>query len=416
MDVTMPLETAGPSPGAATMPVVRSLLREAPAIPPALAGTEVARVFEDDRTASAVVVVRDGLPIGLIDRLSFMSRFGTRYGRELYGKRHASHLMDGEPLIVGADLTIDEVGRRLFTLKPKALQTGFVMVEGGLYTGIVTGVDLLHALAQSLVTANERLREAQATLVQSEKMAALGALVAGVAHEINTPIGSALTAATAFADRARQFQAIAGGGSIRRQDIDRFVDSALQVSGFMQVNIRRASELISSFKQIAVDQTSDQRRRFRMAQCLDDVFHSLQPRMRKASVAYHLDCPEELELDSYPGAIAQVLTNLVMNALVHAFAKSDGRIAVTVAPVAGGAPDAAALELIVADDGCGIPAEIRPRVFDPFFTTRRGLGGSGLGLHIVYNLVTQRLGGTIQVEERAGGGALFRMGMPLTAP
>jgi signal transduction histidine kinase len=396
--------------------VVRSLRRSAPAIPPDTLGKQVARLFEEDRAVPAFAVLRGRSPVGLIDRLGFMSRFAARYGRDLFGNKPITQMMDRDPLIVDAALTVDAVSRRLFTQKPKALHTGFIVTEDGAYAGIVTGIDLLQAVAHSLATTNEHLREAQASLVQSEKMAALGALVAGVAHEINTPIGSALTAATAFGERAKSFGALAGGGSIRRTDIDRFVGAALEASDYMQANIRRASELITGFKQIAVDQTSDERRPFRLAQCLDDVMLSLNPRLRKEAVAVVLSCPPDLELDSYPGAVAQVLTNLVMNAVAHAFgpAMADDyprRVTVTVAPLAGDA-----LELVVADNGGGVPADVQPRVFDPFFTTRRGQGGTGLGLHIVYNLLAQRLGGGIRVEDAEGGGARFVAWLPLVAP
>lgn len=396
--------------------VVRSLRRSAPAIPPDTLGKQVARLFEEDRAVPAFAVLRGRSPVGLIDRLGFMSRFAARYGRDLFGNKPITQMMDRDPLIVDAALTVDAVSRRLFTQKPKALHTGFIVTEDGAYAGIVTGIDLLQAVAHSLATTNEHLREAQASLVQSEKMAALGALVAGVAHEINTPIGSALTAATAFGERAKSFGVLAGGGSIRRTDIDRFVGAALEASDYMQANIRRASELITGFKQIAVDQTSDERRPFRLAQCLDDVMLSLNPRLRKEAVAVVLSCPPDLELDSYPGAVAQVLTNLVMNAVAHAFgpAMADDhprRVTVAVAPLAGDA-----LELVVADNGGGVPADVQPRVFDPFFTTRRGQGGTGLGLHIVYNLLAQRLGGGIRVEDAEGGGARFVAWLPLVAP
>ncbi len=391
---------------------VRSLARAAPAIPPETSGTEVARLFEQDRAVPAFAVVRGRTPVGLIDRLGFMSRFAARYGRELYGNKPIARMMDREPLIVDAGLTIDVASRRLFTEKPKALQTGFIMTEGDSYAGIVTGIDLLQALAQSLAITNDHLRDAQASLVQAEKMAALGALVAGVAHEINTPIGSALTAATAFGERARDFAALSTGGSIRRADIDRFVAGALQTSDYMQANIRRASELITGFKQIAVDQTNDERRSFSIAQCLEDVLLSLHPRLRKEAVAVTLACPAELELDSYPGAVAQIATNLVMNAVIHAFPDDrDRTVALSVTAVPPGAG-----ELVVADNGCGIPAAIRPRIFDPFFTTRRGSGGTGLGLHIVFNLLSQRLGGTIGVEDGTEGGTRFVLRLPTTAP
>ncbi len=391
---------------------VRPLAKPIPPISPRITGAEVARLFEQDRSVMVLAVVRDQTPIGLIDRLGFMSRFATRYGRDLFGNKPILRVMDREPLIADARMEVDLVGRLIFLNKPSALQTGFIVAENGCYVGIVAGVDLLQALVRSLAVANEQLRETQASLVQSEKMAALGALVAGIAHEINTPIGSALTATTAFGERARRFSDTAAGGTIRRSDIDGFVDAALRTSDYMQANIRRASDLISSFKQVAVDQTSDERRRFRLGQCLDDVLVSLQPRLRKEGVGVVFLCPGNIDMDSYPGSVAQVLTNLVMNALVHAFADRENRqIRVTVAP---DGPDR--ITLSVADNGGGIPPDVQPRIFDPFFTTRRGVGGTGLGLHIVFNLITQRLGGTITVEDAPPSGTRFVVQLPLSAP
>lgn len=397
-------------------PPGRVLCLELPTVAPELTGAQVAHMFERHADAPAFAVVAGSRPVGLIDRLGFMSRFASLYGRDLYGRRPVTHLMDPDPLAVEIDLPLERISYRVFATKPKALQTGFILLDGGGYAGIAAGIDLLRAVAESLEASNATLRQTQAELIQSEKMAALGGLVAGIAHEINTPIGSALTAATAFGERAQAFARAAAGGSIRRSEIDRFVGAALQAVEYTEVNIRRAGELINSFKQVAVDQTSDERRAFHLRQCLDDVLLSLQPRLRKDGIAVAVECPTAIELDSYPGAIAQIVTNLVLNAVVHAFdeeLRAQRRPAVTVTAAAATEPGRVCLT--VADNGRGIPERHLSRIFDPFFTTRRGSGGTGLGLHIVYNLVTQRLGGTIGVESTRKG-AVFTVTLPEAAP
>lgn len=393
---------------------IGSLAKPVPALSSEDRAGQVARRFEIDCLTSAFAILRDRRPVGLIDRLGFMSRFATRYGRDLYANKPIARMMEADPLILKGTTPIEQASQQLFQQKPSALRTGFIVVDDERrYLGIVTGLDLLQALAGSLTASNQQLRDARDSLVQSEKMAALGALVAGVAHEVNTPIGSALTAATAFEERARAFAAIAGGGAIRRSDIDRFVTGALEAVGHVQSNIRRASDLITGFKQIAVDQTCDQPRCFDLRRCLDDVLMTLQPQMRKASVGHSLYCPDGLEIEGYPGALTQIVSNLIMNALMHAFAEgTDNRITVVAALTETIEGSTATVHLSVADNGCGIPEEIRPRIFDPFFTTRRGSGGSGLGLHIVYNLVTQRLGGSIAAEDVEGGGTRFVLSWP----
>jgi signal transduction histidine kinase len=381
-------------------------------LPPSMLNAEVARYFEADKEVPAFAIVDGEVPVGLIDRLGFMSRFASRYGREIYAGKPITRLMDPAPLVVESTTPVDAVANMIFADRPGALTTGFILVRDGAFDGVATGIDLLQALAASLAAANERLLLTQETLVQSEKMAALGALVAGVAHEVNTPIGSALTAATAFAERVRGFAERTTQGGMRRSDISRFVDGALEATSLIHSNIGRAAALIAGFKQLAVDQSDDVRCRFQLKRRLEDVLMSLSPRLRKAGVATELVCSDSLEMDGYPGALAQIVTNLTMNALTHAFDdRADKRLTVTVRSLNG-----EAVSLEISDNGRGVPAEVKPRIFDPFFTTRRGSGGSGLGLHIVYNLTTQRFGGSITVEDAAPSGARFRVVLPLSAP
>lgn len=258
----------------------------------------------------------------------------------------------------------------------------------------------------------ESLRLAQQQLVQSEKMASLGQLVAGVAHEINTPLGIALTSASYLSDETVKLTKTAAEGRMRRIDFDRYVANINETTQLLLTNVARAADLVHSFKQVSADQTSDSRRNFLLKQYLDDVTASLKPSWRKAGHVVTVDCPEELTLDGYPGALSQILANLLMNALLHAY--DDGQTGYIVIAAAAVSPDV--VELSFADDGKGVPAAVQGKVFDPFFTTRRGSGSTGLGLNIIYNLVTQKMGGAIRLESEEGGGARFVMTLPRHAP
>lgn len=258
----------------------------------------------------------------------------------------------------------------------------------------------------------DRLRErqmqaAQQQLVKAEKLASLGQLVAGVAHEINTPIGVALTAATTLSDRTGGFVAKVRDGQVTKGEAMRYAELAEESARLVVANIDRAARLIHSFKEVAVDQTTAERRRFALAPYVEDVLTSLAPSLRKGGHAASVECEPGLEVDGYPGALAQVLTNLVMNSVVHGYPDGRaGRIAITARQ------DGEMVELVYADDGAGIAEAHLSRVFDPFFTTRRGAGGTGLGLHIVHNIVTGTLGGGIAVERGVPSGARFRIRFP----
>lgn len=257
-------------------------------------------------------------------------------------------------------------------------------------------------------TALTTLRATQESLVQAEKMASLSQLVAGVAHEINTPIGVALTAATTLARWSGDFSGKMEHGGLTKADARRFAADAVEASGLIQLNIERAAELVRGFKQVAVDQTSAERRPFELDSYIQEVLLSLRPRLKKAPQTVEVSCPPGILLDSYPGALAQVLTNLIMNSLIHAYAEGQpGRILIA----AEERPDGT-VELVHRDDGRGIPEADLKRVFDPFFTTRRNAGGTGLGLHIVYNIVTRTLCGTIAVDSRPGEGTAFTLRFP----
>ena len=256
------------------------------------------------------------------------------------------------------------------------------------------------------------LQQAQDQLVHSEKMAALGGLVAGVAHEINTPLGIGVTAASHLEQETRRLGQQIEDGSLSRESLDQFRQMATESAQLILRNLMRADKLVRSFKQVAVDQTSEQRRRFELGEVLHEVVITLGPMFKGTPYTLRIDPAPALEMDSYPGPLGQVITNLVSNALVHAFTGRDhGTIVLT--PAADG-PER--VTLVFRDDGCGIDPAHLGRIFDPFFTTRLGSGGSGLGLHIVYNMVTRVLGGRLDVSSQPGAGTTFVLSLPRNAP
>ncbi|MBL8486374.1 MAG: PAS domain S-box protein [Rhodocyclaceae bacterium] len=274
---------------------------------------------------------------------------------------------------------------------------------------VLQRTEQLRGTNEALSRTLENLQAAQEELVRVEKQASLGALVAGVAHELNTPIGNGVMAVTTLRDATAEFKARSAAG-LKRSALDDFLRSVDTGSEIAARNLGRAAELIASFKQVAVDQTSNQRRRFHLREVVDEILLTLGPQLRHCVATIEVQVPADIALDSYPGALGQVLTNLIANAAAHAF---EGRLRGTIRIEAEReGPDAMVLR--VADDGVGIPEALLPRVFDPFVTTRMGKGGTGLGLHIVHNVVTQALGGKVRVASQDG--TCFFIHLPLSAP
>jgi signal transduction histidine kinase len=272
--------------------------------------------------------------------------------------------------------------------------------------------DELRASKEKAENALHELNAAQQNLIDAERLAALGGLVAGVAHEVNNPIGISLTVASSFARRAEAFEdELRTGNGLRRSQLDEFVKTSRDAAQQLVGNLQRAGELIQSFKQVAVDRSHAERRTFNLSEATDQIIASLRPALKKASIALSVEVPENLVIDGYPGSYGQILTNLFLNAATHAF--PDGRSGtITVSAKPRGSDD---VEIIFADDGAGMTPDVQRQAFDPFFTTRRNEGGTGLGLHIVYNLVTQQLGGRMMLDSRVGQGTTFRIIMPKAA-
>jgi signal transduction histidine kinase len=253
------------------------------------------------------------------------------------------------------------------------------------------------------------LKEAQTSLIQAEKLASLGQLVAGVAHEINTPIGVALTTSTALTRDVARLDKQVKSGRVVRSDLQAILGRLNEGGGLIFANLTRAIDLIHSFKQVAADRASGEQRSFELRGWLQEVVTSLRPMLRKGGHRVEVECPDGIILTSYPGALAQVLTNLMMNAIIHAF--PDGRTGTLRLTVRRPRPDC--LTIVFADDGVGIADAHRAKVFDPFFTTGRDRGSTGLGLHIVHNLVTVTLQGRIELDSKPGQGTTFTIEMPV---
>ncbi|MEZ4524362.1 MAG: PAS domain S-box protein [Desulfobacterales bacterium] len=253
------------------------------------------------------------------------------------------------------------------------------------------------------------LEKTQDELVQSRKMAALGGLVAGVAHEINTPVGIGVTAASFIEEKTRTLSKRYASGEMKRSDLEKYLETVNEATASLLTNLNRAAQLIRSFKQVAVDQSSGEKRVFRLKTYIEEVLLSLRPNYKKTKHSIVVNCPEDLELDSYPGAFSQIITNLVMNSLVHGFEGIEsGQIRFDISA------EESTLFFQYSDNGKGIPAEHRSRIFDPFFTTRRKGGGTGLGMHIVYNIVSVTLKGQISCESPQDRGISFLIKMPFS--
>lgn len=261
-----------------------------------------------------------------------------------------------------------------------------------------------------LSTTIEYLQLAQNELVRSEKLASLGSLVAGVAHELNTPIGNGVMAVSTMRGSLKRFREESANG-LKRSVLDSFIEAVDTGSTIAERNLERAAELVASFKQVAADQTSSQRRSFKLDEAVREIALTLGPTLRHSVARLDMDIPPTITMDSYPGPLGQIITNLITNATVHAFTDRDrGTIAVH-AEI-----EADRLKLRISDDGVGIAPDMLSRIFDPFVTSRMGRGGTGLGLHIAHNIAVNVLGGSISVSSTAGQGTTFELNIPLTAP
>lgn len=311
--------------------------------------------------------------------------------------------LDGEPAIMWALMDITEeldakrALKELNTSLESRVQSRSAELEHA-------NADLSHAL--------DTLKRTQHDLISSEKMASLGSLVAGIAHELNTPIGNSLLAATSLSDRVAGFRRQLEEGTLKRSVLNDHLSDVVLACGLIAGSLHRAASLIASFKQVAVDQTNDERRIFDLRCVLEDTLATFAPRMRRANCAGTVEVAGTISLHSYPGSLCQVINNLITNALVHAF---DQRPSASIS-IAAREADGGEVVIEFADDGVGMQEDVLHRVFDPFFTTRMGRGGTGLGMNIVYNIVTGVLGGRIDIATVIGKGTSITIAIPKNAP
>lgn len=263
------------------------------------------------------------------------------------------------------------------------------------------------ALSQSV----EQLQQAQSQLIESEKLAALGGLVAGVAHEVNTPLGIAVTATSVLSETLDSLRQQFTAQTLTSQQFSDLLAQASDSTQMLVNNLQRAARLVRDFKQTAVDQVSEARSQFQVEQVLRALIASLHPETRKVPVEPLLECPSGLQMNSLPGVLTQVLANLILNSVRHAFADQAAPLIEIRLQEQG-----EQVLLDYCDNGCGVPESLRERIFEPFFTTKRGSGGSGLGLNIVYNLVTRKLGGKLEFSSQPGQGVHFRLSLPRELP
>lgn len=267
--------------------------------------------------------------------------------------------------------------------------------------------DLVKDRTQELQLSIENLLATQNQLVESEKMASLGRLVAGVAHELNTPIGICITGASYLQEKLQNLEKLFLDGEIRKKDLQNFIDSAPQSTDIILANLNRAAEQISNFKLVAVDPTSERKREINLHKYINKVVQSLYPAIKRANHQIEVTGDKELSINTIPGDISQIITNLVMNSIYHAYSdKQEGRITINIES------EEDDVCITYTDDGAGMDKATQQMIFEPFFTTKRGMGGSGLGMYIVYNLLTQSLQGEISCQSEIGQGTQFSMKFP----
>lgn len=283
--------------------------------------------------------------------------------------------------------------------------------QASLAQALARVTELNETLEARVTRRGAELKQAMEQLVHSEKLAALGSLVAGIAHELNTPVGMVVTTSSTMADRARDFEKLVAENRVSRSAFKEFLDDLRDGMRLIENNSLRAGRLINDFKQVAVDQTSMRRRSFALDELVRNTLHALGPMFRHSAHRIDAQIDAQIDCDSYPGALEQIMTNLIQNALVHGLKDhASGVITVSASESQG------MVTLRLCDNGSGIEAQHLPRLFDPFFTTRLGEGGSGLGLYIVHNLASGILGGKIEVSCPPEGGACFTLSFPAQAP
>jgi PAS domain S-box-containing protein len=322
-------------------------------------------------------------------------------------------LETGTPLEMELSLRGKDEQYRPFLTRAVPLRDSSTAIYGWIGTHIdiserKRGEQELRSARDAAEAALQNLRDTQNSLIEAEKLAALGRLVAGVAHEINNPVGTSLTVASALERKTAAFATEVGRGNLKRSSLNEFLELSREASSQLVANLNRAAELIQSFKQVATDRNTSNQRVFDLGDLTEQVAMSLRPGLAKQNLVLNVDCQPELVMNSYPGPYGQVLTNLFLNSVAHAF--PDGKAGAIDIKVRTSGNDK--VEIVFSDNGCGMSHGVRRKAFDPFFTTRRDQGSTGLGLHIVYSIVTNYLGGRLSLESEPGEGTKIRLLLP----
>lgn len=311
------------------------------------------------------------------------------------------HLTSGIP--VDAEARVVELEQKIQLLKETSRQSDLVRKRYQDSLSTLKQKDLELKQSKRMIEKDlEMLKKMQQELVEKEKMAALGALVAGVAHEVNTPIGVAVTSITTCDQEIRNAKKLYEAQDLSESDMETFLQTAAESMQIARTSLEQAAKLISSFKKISVDQNIDDQRKIDVNEYFQDIIRTFHNQLKKTDIEVDLECPHGLIVETYPGSLAQILNNLLSNVITHAYeANEPGSIRIKVHREGG------YLHILFADQGKGMDATLKEKIFQPFITTARNMGGSGLGLNIVYNLVTQRFGGDIRVESELGKGSRF---------
>lgn len=315
-------------------------------------------------------------------------------------------LSELDSLALNVNIMLNRIEKHIKNISDKEQQ--ITAKNTSLALKVTSRTDALKESNQELLSTLEKLHQFQGQLVESEKMASLGDMVAGVAHEVNTPIGLGITASTLLEDRLTEIKRLFDNKTLKSSQLKKFLNESQENIAIIFRNLERAAGLISSFKKVAVDQSNNDEVSVVIGDLINEILLTLAPRLKKHSCEIKIDCPKDLRVVTKSGAIYQVLINLIMNSIIHGFEdKADGVIRISVNMVS------QQINLNYQDNGKGISPSLRHKVFDPFTTTKRGEGGSGLGLHLVYNLITQALGGSIQLIDDETQGATFEIYFPV---
>ncbi|NOX14778.1 MAG: PAS domain-containing protein [Epsilonproteobacteria bacterium] len=351
---------------------------------------------------------RKVLEIGKIVNLSNHTVLISKDKRRYHISDSAAPISNADGKIIGVILVFHNVSKE-YALKQTLQQNRQELFEANeKLIGHKKRLEIIvQKRTQKLENSLEKLNRMQEQIIQTEKMAALGELVAGVAHEINTPIGLSITGITNFIDETQKIYNLYNSEQMSEENFVKYIENSTNIADILCTNLKQTAELVRSFKQISIDQTREERREFNLKRYINSILLSLSGKLKNTNIKVEIDCAEDVNIYSYPGACSQIVTNLIINSLIHGYNKEDkGTIILSFKLFD------SAIHFMYKDDGKGISRENLKKIFNPFFTTNREQGGSGLGLSIIYNIITQKLGGTIECKSTLKNGVEFNIIIP----